>query len=146
MNETNIKQMVRRCMNHLKRKDYELGITKSDVDRAVRITTATKTGCGWGGANSIKIPLKYWQCGNPRYKEYDSFNKCPVIGGREVADDEQIFWLIVAHEVSHHVQHSRGRRVRWLKSNWRKSHGQGFRTIYALVRSGLINPMLDAAT
>ena len=33
-----IKKMVRKCMNHLKKKEYELNITTADVDKAVAVT------------------------------------------------------------------------------------------------------------
>ena len=149
VSEKKIKQMVRRCMNHLKKKDYELGITKADVERAVRLTRVVDSkrgGSNRGGANSITINLSYWQVqdGEHRHGEYASFDKCPVIGGRTVTGREGDFWMAVSHEVSHHVQYSKGRRVGWLKRIYRKPHGEGFRTIYALVRSGLINPMLES--
>ena len=32
-----VERMVRACMNQLKKKEYELGITKADVDTAVRV-------------------------------------------------------------------------------------------------------------
>jgi hypothetical protein len=38
MRESDIKRMVRRCMNVLKKKEYELDLKKSDVDRAVKVT------------------------------------------------------------------------------------------------------------
>ena len=38
-----IKSMVRKCMNHLKKKEYELDITKYDVDKAVDVTKIINT-------------------------------------------------------------------------------------------------------
>lgn len=132
-------------MNHLKKKGYELGITPDAVDRAVRWTRVIKTkrgGASHGGAYGMRFNLNYWQIDSRWWGEYASFDKCPVIGGRKVRSAEESYWLMVAHEVSHHVQYSRGPLVSWLKGNYRKPHGQGFRTIYAMLRSGLINPML----
>ena len=148
--ERKVERMVRRCMNHLKKKDYELQITKADVDRAVRLTKVVDKnflGATYGGSHVIQINMGYWQISSKRrrFKEYDSYKKCPVIGSRSVGNIDEILWLIVAHEVSHHVQRSKGYRVGWLKKIHQKPHGEGFRTIYALVRSGLINPMLDAS-
>ena len=143
MNQKHIEKMVRKCMTHLKKKGYELEITKADVDNAVRITRAVNSGSGYGGRDTIQIPLQYWQTEKVGYQEYKSFNKCPVIGGREDANAEQTYWLITAHEVSHHVQYLKGDSVPWLKRIYSKPHGEGFRTIYSLLRSGLINPMLD---
>lgn len=146
MNEKIILKMVRRCMNHLKRKDYELDITKADVERAVAITRISKGSGSWGSSDSINIGLNYWQTkdGEHQLNEYASYNDCSVIGGRRVRSREESYWIIVAHEVSHHVQYSKGAKVGWLKRQYRKPHGEGFRTIYAMLRSGLINPMLDS--
>ena len=36
--EKQIKQCIRKCMNHLKKKDYELDINKADVDHALWVT------------------------------------------------------------------------------------------------------------
>ena len=83
---TLIESMVRRCMNELKKKQYELGITKADVDYAVKVTRAVRRATGgatYAGANVIQINLSYWQHRSEKayHKEYDSFDKDPVIGG-----------------------------------------------------------------
>ena len=145
--EKQVKQMVRKCMNHLKKKDYELGIDKADVERALRVTRVVhknRNGATYAGSNVIQINLNYWQHrALPRFqKEYDAFDKCPVIGGRRVETAEQALWITVAHEVSHHVQLAKGPTCRWLKKHYRKSHGRGFREIYSILRSQIVNPML----
>lgn len=150
MNQKQIERMVRRCMNHLKRKDYGLCITKGDVDRAVirtRVVEKNFNGATYAGKHVIQINLNYWQFRGKaiKVKEYDSYNKCAVIGGRTVSSLEQALWIVVAHEVSHHVQYLRGPWTSWLKKSYSKPHGDGFRMIYAMLRSGLINPMLDEA-
>jgi hypothetical protein len=62
-----IERMVRRCMNHLKKKDYELGITKRDVEAAVKCTKVVSkdwcSGATYGGRGVIQINLNYWQHG-----------------------------------------------------------------------------------
>tara|TARA_R110000850_G_scaffold74752_1_gene163418 strand:- start:46 stop:504 length:459 start_codon:yes stop_codon:yes gene_type:complete len=147
-NKKLVKKMVRRCMSHLKKKDYELGITKKDIDRAVILTKVVDkswcNGATYAGRNTIQINLSYWQHKKGRHfqREYAAFNKCAVIGGRWCESLEQSLWITVAHEVSHHVQFTKGSKCRWLKSKYRKPHGDGFREIYALLRANVVNPML----
>ena len=55
--EKQIKQMVRKCMNHLKKKDYELDINKADVDHALRVTRVVhknRNGATYGGRHVIQ--------------------------------------------------------------------------------------------
>ena len=54
-----IKKTVRKCMNLLKKKEYELGITKADVDKAVEVTRVVDKnfrGATYGGAHVIQKP------------------------------------------------------------------------------------------
>jgi len=145
--EKQIKIMVRKCMRHLAKKDYELGITKLDIENAVAITRVVDK--KWASATYadrrvIQINLSYWQHAEGRHyqREYKAFEKCHVIGGRWCDNLEQSLWLTVSHEVAHHVQYKKGPLVRWINKTYRKPHGQAFRQIYALLRSELVNPML----
>ena len=147
MKTNQIERMVRACMNHLKKKEHELNITKADVDRAVKVLKVVDTGgSGYGGKNIIQISLSYWQNSNePRFwKEYDAFNKDPVIGGWEAQNLEHGIWLQVAHEVSHHVQYAICKNIPRFYKIYRKPHGRGFQTIYRYLRRGFINPLLDS--
>ena len=142
-----VERMVRRCMNHLKCKDYELGITKRDVEAAVKCTRVVEkdwcSGATYGGKNQIQINLAYWQHGKDGWHaEYAAFDKCPVIGGRYTKSLEEDLWMSVAHEVAHHVQYKFGPRCRWLKNTYAKPHGQGFKDIYSILRSRIVNPKL----
>jgi hypothetical protein len=141
-----IERMVRRCMNHLKCKDYELGITKRNVEVAVKCTRVVdKEWCSatYGGSDVIQINLAYWQHGKSGWhEEYAAFDKCPVIGGRYTKSLEEDLWMSVAHEVAHHVQRKFGPRCRWLKKTCQKPHGQGFKDIYSILRSKIVNPKL----
>ena len=72
-----IERMVRKCMNHLKSKGYELGITKRDVEAAVKcMRVVDKDWCGgatYAGSKVIQINLSYWQHGRDGWhKEYDA--------------------------------------------------------------------------
>jgi len=147
-----IERMVRKCMNHLKKKDYELGITKRDVEAAIQCTRVVdKKGCTatYGGKKVIQINLScHWlrhsghDAEEKWLKEYAAYNKCPVIGGRYTKSLEEALWITVSHEVAHHVQYKFGPRCGWLKKTYRKPHGQGFKDIYSILRSQIVNPLL----
>ena len=147
-----VERMVRACMNQLKKKEYELGITKADVDTAVRVLEVIDkngvTGCG--GRAIIKINMSYWQHSNEphTYTEYKSFNEDPVIGKHEVQNFEHCVWLQVAHEVSHHVQYAICPHIKRFSRRGSKSyfkpHGDGFKAIYRYLRKDFINPLIDA--
>ena len=145
-----VERMVRACMNQLKKKEYELGITKADVDTAVRVLEVIdkKGVTGRGGGTIIKINMSYWQSydGLHDYTEYKSFNEDPVIGEYEVQNFEQTIWLQVAHEVSHHVQYAIMPRLGMGRyyNEYRKPHGIGFKRIYRYLRRDFINPLIDA--
>ena len=71
-----VERMVRKCMNVLKKKEYELDLTKSDVDRAVKVTRLVDkewcNGATYGGRNVIQINLSYWQHSDkPHYERED---------------------------------------------------------------------------
>lgn len=146
--EADIKKMVRCCMNHLKLKKYELGLTKAHVDRAVRVTRAKNTHMARAGAFSIYIGLKPWQYYRPTksgkevYEEYPAFNADKVIGQIRTETLRNMMWVRVAHEVSHHVQYARGPYIRRFKDTYRKPHGRCFQDIYRYLRKDLINPMI----
>ena len=147
-----IERMVRRCMNHLKGKDYELGITQYDVEAAVKCTRVVdKDWCSatYGGKNHIQINLGHrahhgdrWTVVDGWHEEYAAFDKCPVIGGRYTKNLEEDLWMSVSHEVAHHVQYKFGPKCSWLKNTYRKPHGQGFKDIYSILRSRIVNPKL----
>ena len=144
-----VERMVRACMNQLKKKEYELGITKADVDRAVRVLKITDTESGYGGADIISITISYWQNSNKphTYTEYKSFNEDPVIGKHEVQNFEHCVWLQVAHEVAHHVQYAICPHIKRFSrrgsNSYFKPHGDGFKTIYRYLRRDFINPLID---
>tara|TARA_R110001583_G_scaffold191795_1_gene357560 strand:- start:45 stop:857 length:813 start_codon:yes stop_codon:yes gene_type:complete len=146
-----VEKMVRACMNQLKKKEYELGITKADVDAAVRVLQVIdKNGVpGGGGGAIIKINMSYWQHSNEphTFTEYESYNEDPVIGKHEVQNFEHCVWLQVAHEVSHHVQYAICPHIKRFSRRGSKSylkpHGDGFKTIYRFLRRDFINPLID---
>ena len=145
-----VERMVRKCMNVLKKKEYELDLTKADVDRAVKVTRLVDkewcNGATYGGRNVIQINLSYWQHSDkPHYeREYKAYDADKVIGGRQVRNLEESLWMTVAHEVAHHIQRAYCPRIKRFAKNHRKPHGDCFKTIYRYLRKDFINPMLDA--
>lgn len=143
-----IQSFVRKCMNELKKKKYELNITTDDVNRAVSdfvLDIQRRRGTDHGGANSISINLDYWQArdGKSWHKEYDSYTKDPVIGGAWTYTIEDNWLIQVAHEVSHHVQYRHCPRVSRFKSSYRKPHGDCFKWVYRQLRMTIVNPALE---
>lgn len=143
-----IERLVRKCMNELKKKKYELNITAADVDRAVSdnvLEVKRRRGSDRGGANIISINLTYWQSleGKSWHKEYDSYTKDPVIGGAMTYTIEDNWMIQVAHEVSHHVQYRHCPRVTRFKSSYRKPHGDCFKWVYRQLRMAIVNPALE---
>lgn len=164
-----VEKMVGTCVNHLKKKKYELSInpinrwgeptTRTDGVSVVKLIRPSKYAqkClkmwakgerGYGGARKIYIGLNYYQfrTGPATYTEYRSFNLDPVIGQIWTTSNYQRLWLVVAHEVAHHVQHLYAPKVhRYRESgtrSWRKPHGDCFKDIYRYLRADLINPMI----
>jgi hypothetical protein len=143
-----IKKMVRKCMNHLKKKEYELNITSKDVDRAVAVTkivNSTRSGSTKAGADRILINLSYWQHLDEEHfhTEYKSYNNDPQIGGRKCLKLDHAYLMSVSHEVSHHVQFARAKYVKRFKTTYRKPHGDCFKAIYRYLRRDLVNPIID---
>jgi len=151
-----VERMVRKCMNVLKKKEYELDLTKAHVDRAVKLTKVVDRKWSMSGnragANSININLSYWQYRKDwdnkdkqfNKIEYANYSKDKVIGSRPVKNMEEALWISVAHEVAHHVQYAQCPRIKRFRKNYRKPHGDCFKTIYRYLRKDFINPMLDA--
>lgn len=143
-----IERLVRKCMNELKKKKYELNITAADVDYAVSanvLDVKRRRGTSHAGANTISINLDYWQVhdGKSRHKEYDSYDKDPVIGGAMTYTIEDNWLMSVAHEVAHHVQYRHCPRVTRFKSSYRKPHGDCFKWVYRQLRMAIVNPALE---
>ena len=143
-----IKKMVRKCMNHLKKKEYELGITTADVDRAVRVTkviNSKRAGATNACAYSIKINLSYWQHLDEKHyhREYKSYDSDPQIGGRVCLNLDHTYLISVSHEVAHHVQFYKGARIKRFRNNYSRPHGDCFKAIYRYLRRDLVNPIID---
>lgn len=154
MTEQDVKAMVRKCMKHLKLKKYELGITMRDVNYAVSVTNCKNTKGARAGRDNIYVGLNPWQAnksigGNKNtsfiFDEYDRFNQDKVIGKIECKTLENMLFLIVAHEVSHHVQRKLCPNIKRFKDSHQKPHGKCFQEIYRYLRKDLVNPVIEKA-
>ena len=141
-----VEDMVRLCMKHLSKKEYELRIAKETIQYAVDILTVCNVNrdvASHGGRKSIKINLSYWQLqkGIQIYREYKAFNQDKHIGLIQTYNYHQSLLLVVAHEVAHHVQHKQGSFIPRYRNTWKKPHGLCFQDIYRTLRKDLVNPM-----
>jgi hypothetical protein len=145
--EAKVKEMVKLCIRHLRKKKYELNLPKSVMNDAIKHLSIYQRNGGTSSAGlcSIKINILNWQMGNKAWNEYDAFNKDPVIGRIEVNDNEDITLCLVAHEVSHYIQYTyRGYLPEYLEKDYRKPHGRTFQKIYRYLRADLVNPMIES--
>lgn len=140
---------IKKCFRELAKKKHEL------KDRQGNPVTATQM---WNdlpeikignykvsraGASRIIIGLHcHWFLGN-KVTEYRSFSKDPVIGDAQLQSFDDTLLCLVAHEVSHHIQYRYGPSTGWLRSIYRKPHGDGFKAIYAILRGSLVNPLSE---
>jgi hypothetical protein len=144
-----VEQMVKICMRHLKKKEYEMKLTTQDVHNAVKHLNVyrRRNGRSSAGYRNININVDCWQFGNKVWTEYKSFKKDPIIGEIKVNDKLDTLLCLVAHEVSHYVQYTHGSKMpqhlRSRKSNDR-GHGDCFKTIYRYLRRDLVNPTIEA--
>lgn len=145
--EAKVKEMVKLCIRHLRKKKYELNLPKSAVDDAIKHLRVyrRKDGTSNAGLCCININTSNWQMDNKEWSEYSSFNKDPVIGQIDVTDNEDIMLCLVAHEVSHYVQYTfRNWFPEYLKKDYRKPHGRTFQKIYRYLRADLVNPKIKS--
>jgi hypothetical protein len=137
-----VERMVRRCIRHLRKKEYELNLPQCAADDAIRCLEVKKIAGtpSRAGAYLIRINLGYWQFGNSYHTEYKAYNADPTIGAIQVEDDDDHLMIMVAHEVAHHIQYRYGHRINRFRYNYRKPHGDCFRQIYRYLRKDLVNP------
>lgn len=144
-----VEEMVKICMRHLKKKEYEMKLTTQDVHNAIKHLNVYRrqNGRSSAGYRNININAACWQFGNKKWVEYKSFTKDPVIGQIQVSDNNDILLCLVAHEVSHYVQYTHGSKMpqhlRNRKSNDR-GHGDCFKMIYRYLRRDLVNPIIKS--
>jgi len=135
-----VEEYVKRCMRLLRKKEYELDLPTDCWKKAVEVlSVGNRHSRSKAGAHIIRINLG----GSGFYKtfsEYKAFADHPTIGSIAVNSAEDFIKVLVAHEVSHHVQYRYAWRIKRFKKTYRKPHGECFRAIYGYLRRDLVNP------
>ena len=139
-----IRKMADLCLRELAKAQHEIPATYDEMKRACHVHVKYRSQCCNGGAKGITIDLWSLREGTSHIDEYNAYSDDPVIGSMDCGDVENRLLCVVAHEVAHHVQYRWGPRTRWLNAKYRKPHGEGFRDIYRILRSRLVNPRATA--
>ena len=133
---------IKRCLREITRKDYGLPVDHGGA-RNDRVVTVKRAGHRSSAcAKGITIDISAYTKGTSTLLEYPAFAHDPVIGSRDAITPELVLAGTIAHEISHFVQYRYGPNTRWLKKRYRKPHGEGFRDIYRILRSRVVNPHL----
>lgn len=142
--ESLIIHQVKSCVKELMKKKYELNMNREAVTEAVKSIVIHQGTHTCGGTNIIKIGATTMQdfTGFTHFNEYASFNNDSEIGRIEYGTFEALLFLVVAHEVSHHIQHRYLPKVARFKGKHRKPHGDGFKWVYRQLRRELVNPFV----
>lgn len=135
---------VESCVKELMKKKYELNMDQCAVSKAVESIVIHQGKRTCGGKSIIKIGATTMQdfTGFTHFNEYASYNNDPVIGRIEFNTFEELLFLVVAHEVSHHIQQRYLPKVTRFKESYRKPHGDGFKWVYRQLRRELVNPFI----
>jgi hypothetical protein len=134
--------LVREMMKFLSQDIYVYAITKKDIQYAQSIIKITKNATSSAGAHRIAITKDYWQTGEEHHLEYASFNKHPIIGKIKVASHLEHLIVVVAHELSHHVQWRLCPGLERFKLVLNTPHGQVFKEVYTVLRKDFVNPII----
>lgn len=133
---------IKRCLREITRKDYELPVDYGEARNDLVVTVKRAGHRSSACAKGITIDISAYTKGTSFLLEYPAFAHDPVIGSREAITPELVLAGTIAHEISHFVQYRYGPNTRWLKKRYRKPHGEGFRDIYRILRSKVVNPHL----
>lgn len=135
-----VRKMVDLCLRELARAEHEIPATYTQMKRLCSVHVKYRGQASYGGSRGVSIDIGMLRTGKSFMWEYALIAKDPVIGAMECGDAETHLFGLVAHEVAHHVQSYWGPRTRWLKAKYRKAHGEGWRDLYRILRSRLVNP------
>lgn len=141
-----VEQMVKKCVRLLRKKEYELNLpTKApDIAASVLKVQNRDNGKSQAGAHVIQIELRIRSLWGSTFHEYDAFSDHPTIGTIKVNSREEALWVLVAHEVAHHIQYRYCYKVKRFRETYEKPHGACFQKIYEYLRRDLVNPMIKA--
>lgn len=150
-----VKKFVLLCLKEIGRREHEIKMRDKKAPYTLRKATLkelsnmtvhvkARSQRSSGSDDSITIDIMYLRRKITKIWEYKSFAEDSVIGSVEMADPETVLLAVVAHEVAHYVQYRAGPHTYWLRRHFSKPHGQGFRQIYRILRSRIVNPRINA--
>jgi len=131
------------CLREMAKKEHELGRSYQELLNGISVKVKHRGQCSNGGSWRICIDVCYLRRKTTTLTEYRAYHKDPVIGRVEDITPELVLLGVVAHEVAHHIQYRCGPRTRWLKGKYKKPHGEGFQAIYRILRSRVVNPLIQ---
>jgi len=131
------------CLREMAKKEHELGKSYQELLNSIAVNVKHRGQRSYGGSWGICIDVLYLRRKRIRLNEYTAYYKDPVIGSVDDITPELVLLGVVAHEVAHHIQHRCGPYTRWLKKIYRKPHGEGFQAIYRILRSRVVNPLIE---
>jgi len=133
------------CLREMAKKEHELGKSYQELLNSIAVNVKHRGQRSYGGSWGICIDVLYLRRKRIRLNEYTAYYKDPVIGSVDDITPELVLLGVVAHEVAHHIQYRCGPWTRWLKKTYRKPHGEGFQSIYRILRSRVVNPRIEAS-
>jgi len=142
-------KFAKQCLREICKKQYEVKyqgkpVVYTEALKQIQVRTKYRSQSSYGSDTHICIDMQRYRLSLTSFTEYRSFADDPVIGNiNDCNDRELLLKCLVAHEVAHHIQMRYGRYTRWLKNNFRKAHGDGFKNIYRELRRTLINPYIE---
>ena len=160
-----VQQMMKAALDSFDGTPYQMSLKQKQHAFDVLVVKQPKTdgpNCSRAGRTAIRINLSYWQIkniirgevqggyachadnkldGHVYWSEYRSFNADPRCGGMFVknGDVDHGNLIQVLHETAHYVQFAllHVDRGRW--RHMRRPHGDGFRTLYSMLRDRFCN-------
>lgn len=150
-------KFTKMCLREIAKKEHEINLSYDELCAGINVNIKNRSQRSYGGKEGITIDVgilhegsrrRIWaeQEGNKEgicFVEYKAYAKDPVIGNAYTTP--QVYLLTtVAHEVAHHIQYRCGPHTRWLRNIYRKPHGEGFQAIYRILRSRVVNPLIEA--
>jgi len=143
-------KFAKQCLKEICKKKYEIEyrgepVVYAEALKHLQVKTKHLGQRSYGSSGHISIDMKRYRRSLTSFHEYKSFAKDPVIGSiTNCTDPELLLKCLVAHEVSHHINMRYGSYTRYLKNNFYRPHGDGFKAIYRELRRTLINPYIES--
>ena len=160
-----VKQIMKAALDSFDGTPYQMTRKQKQHAFDVLVVKQPKTdgpNCSRAGRHAIRINLSYWQIknvihgkvwgahecfhdkqldGHVYWNEYRSFDADPRCGGMFVknGDVDHGNLIQVLHEVSHFIQKTSLHEDRGRWRHMRRPHGDGFRTLYSMLRDRFCN-------